>query len=140
MKDSLYSAVALSDKRVPNQVSETTHIPVEEEQDGQHGLVNVAVAVADPLVEQEAGVPHHRIQGVLPHDVVQLVRVQVLVHQLVAELAEVADAGAGGARRQAPVGTEALGRAAGQGVIAAVCQVQAAAAAVQADGRAAVIV
>lgn len=111
---------------------------MEEEQDRQHGLVNVAVA--DPLVEQEAGVPHHRIQGVLPHDVVQLVRVQVLVHQLVTELAKVADTGAGGACRQAPVGTEALGRAAGQGVIAAVCQVQAAAAAVQADGRAAVIV
>lgn len=132
LKDPFYSAVTLSDKHVPNRVSKTTHIPVEEEQDGQHGLVNVAVA--DPLVEQEAGVPHHRIQGVLPHDVVQLVRVQVLVHQLVAELAEVADAGAGGARQQAPVGTQALGRAAGQGVIAAVGQVQAAAAAVQADG------
>lgn len=116
----------------------TTDIPVKEEQDGQHGLVDVAVA--DPLVEQEAGVPHHRLQGVLPHDVVQLVRVQVLVHQLVAELPEVADAGAGGARRQAPVGTEALSRTGGHGVVAAVGQVQAAAAAVQADGRAAVVV
>lgn len=111
---------------------------MKEEQYGQHGLVNVAVA--DPLVEQEAGVPHHRLQGVLPHDVVQLVRVQVLVHQLVAELAEVADAGAGGASWQAPCSTEALRWTAGHGVIAAVGQVQAAAAAVQADGRAAVIV
>lgn len=76
-----------------------THQPVKEEQYRQHGLVDVAVA--DPLVEQEAGVPHHRLQGVLPHDVVQLVCVQVLVHQLVAELAKVSDAGAGRARRQA---------------------------------------
>lgn len=116
----------------------TADIPVKEEQYRQHGLVNVAVA--DPLIEQEAGVPHHRFQGVLPHDVVQFVCVQVLVHQLVAELAEVADTGAGGARRQAPVSTEALSRTAGHGVVTAVGQVQAAAAAVQADGRAAVIV
>lgn len=66
---------------------------MKEEQYRQHGLVNVAVA--DPLIEQEAGVPHHRFQGVLPHDVVQLVCVQVLVHQLVAKLAEVTDTGAG---------------------------------------------
>lgn len=111
---------------------------MKEEQYRQHGLVNVAVA--DPLIEQEAGVPHHRFQGVLPHDVVQLVCVQVLVHQLVAELAEVTDAGAGGACRQAPSSTEALSRIAGHGVITAIGQVQAAAAAVQADGRAAVIV
>lgn len=113
---------------------------MKEEQDGQHGLVNVAVAVADPLIEQETGVPHHRLQGVLPHDVVQLVCVQVLVHQLVAELAEVIDTGAGGASWQAPGTTEALGRTGRQGVITAVGQVQAATAAVQADGRAAVIV
>lgn len=113
---------------------------MKEEQDRQHGLVDVAVAVADALVEQEAGVPHHRLQRVLPHDVVQLVRVQVLVHQLVAELPEVADAGAGGTRRQAPRGTEASRRAAGHRVRAAIGQVQAAAAAVEANGRAAVII
>lgn len=110
-------------------------VPVEEEQDGQHGLVDVAVAVAHALVEQEAGVPHHRLQRVLPHDVVQLVRVQVLVHQLVAELPEVADAGAGGAGRRAARRAQALGR-----VGAAIGQVQAAAAAVKANGRAAVVV
>lgn len=115
---------------------QTADIPVKEEQYRQHGLVNVAVA--DPLIEKEAGVPHNRFQGVLPHDVVQLVRVQVLVHQLVAELAKVADTGAGGARWQAP--TEALSRTAGHGVITAIGQVQAATATVQADGRAAVIV
>lgn len=135
MTEPLYAVETLSDKRVPEQTSD---IPVKEEQYRQHGLVNVAVAVADPLVEQEAGVPHHRFQGVLPHDVVQLVRVQVLVHQLVAELAEVADTWAGGAHRQAP--TEARSRTAGHGVITAIGQVQAAAATVQADGRAAVIV
>lgn len=111
---------------------------MEEEQYRQHGLVNVAVA--DPLIEQEAGVPHHRLQGVLPHDVVQLVRVQVLVHQLVAKLAEVIYTGTGGASWQAPRSTEALSRIAGQGVITAVGQVQATTAAVQADGRAAVII
>lgn len=114
---------------------------MKEEQDGQHGLVDVAVA--DALVEQEAGVPHHRLQGVLPHDVVELVRVQVLVHQLVSELAELVDAGAGRARGQAPgaqARAEALTRAARHGVVTAVGQVQAAAAAVQANGRAAVIV
>lgn len=109
---------------------QTTDIPVKEEQYRQHGLVNVAVA--DALVQQEAGVPHHGFQGVLPHDVVQLVRVQVLVHQLTAELAEVIDSRAGGATWQA--------RTAGHGVITAVGQVQAATAAVQADGREAVIV
>lgn len=117
---------------------QTTHIPVKEEQYRQHGLVNVAVA--DPFIEQEAGVPHHRFQGVLPHDVVQLVRVQVLVHQLVAELAEVTDAGAGGACWKAPSRTEALSRTVGQGVITAIGQIQAATATVQADRRAAVIV
>lgn len=111
---------------------------MEEEQNRQHGLVNVAVA--DPLVEEEAGVPHHRFQRVLPHDVVQLVRVQVLVHQLVAELTEVVDAGAGGAGRQAFCGGQALGRAGGHAVDAAAGQVQAAVATVQADGREAVIV
>lgn len=116
----------------------TPDIPVKEEQDGQHGLVDVAVA--DPLIEQEAWVPHHRFKGVLPHDVVQLVRVQVLVHQLVAELAEVIDTGAGGASWQAPSSAEALSRTAGHGVITAIGQVQAATATVQADGRAAVIV
>lgn len=115
-----------------------TDIPVKEKQNGQHGLVNVAVA--DPLIEQEAGVPHYRVQRVLPHDVVQLVCVQVLVHQLVAELTEVTHAGAGWAGRDAACGTQALRWAAGQRVVAAVCQVQAAAAAVQADGRAAAII
>lgn len=105
---------------------------MKEKQYRQHGLVNVAVA--DPLIEQEAGVPHHRFQGVLPHDVVQLVRVQVLVHQLVAELAEVTDTGAGGARWKAPFSTEALSRVAGHGVVTSICQVQAAAATVQANG------
>lgn len=118
--------------------TEDGHIPVEEEQDWQHRLVNIAVA--DPLVEEEAGVPHHRVQGVLPHDVVQLVRVQVLVHQLVAELAEVVDAGAGGAPRKAFRGTQALGRAGGHGITTAVGQVQAAVATVQADGWEAAIV
>lgn len=121
----------LSDKQ-------TTDIPVEEEQYRQHGLVNVAAA--DAFIEEEAWVPHHRVQRILPHDVVQLVRVQVLVHQLVAELAEVIDTGAGGASRQAPRGTETPSRTAGHGFIATVGQVQAATAAVQADGRAAVIV
>lgn len=111
---------------------------MKEKQNGQHGLVNVAVA--DPLIEQEAGVSHYRVQRVLPHDVVQLVCVQVLVHQLVPELAEVAHTGAGWAGRHAACGTQALRWAAGQRVIAAVCQVQAAAAAVQADGRAATII
>lgn len=111
---------------------------MKEEQDGQHGLVNVAVA--DPLIQQEAGVPHHRFQGVLPHDVVQLVRVQVLVQQLVAELAEVIDTGAGGAPWQAPSSTKALCRTTGHGVITAIRQVQAATATVQADGRATVVV
>lgn len=64
-------------------------VPVEEEEDGQHGLVYVTVA--DALVEEVAGVPHHRLQGVLPHDVVELVRVEVVEDQLVAELSEVAD-------------------------------------------------
>lgn len=115
-----------------------TTIPVKEEQYRQHGLVNVAAA--DPLVEQEAGVPHNGLQGVLPHDVVQLVRVQVLVHQLVAQLAEVTYTGAGWASWQGPCSTKALRWTAGQGVITAIGQVQAAAATVQADGRAAVII
>lgn len=105
-----------------------TDIPVEVEQYRQHGLVNVAVA--DPLIEKEAGVPHHRLQGVLPHDVVQLVRVQVLVDQLIAELPEVIDTGAGGASWRAPCSTEALGLAGGHGFITAISQVQAATATV----------
>lgn len=117
---------------------QTTDIPVEEEQYRQHGLVNVAVA--DALVQQEAGVPHHRFQGVLPHDVVQLVRVQVLVHQLATELAKVIDTGAGGASGQAPCSTEAPSRTAGHGVVKAIGQVQTATATVQANGREAVIV
>lgn len=110
---------------------------MEEEQYRQHGLVNVAVA--DPLIEQEAGIPHHRIQGVLPHDVVQLVRVQVLVHQLVAELPEVIHTRARGTCWRAPCRAKALSWTAGQRVITAVGKVQAAAATVQADGRAAFI-
>lgn len=113
-----------------------TDKPVKEEQDGQHGLVNVAVA--DSLIEQEAGVSNHWLKGVLSHDVVQLVCVEVLVHELVAELAEVTDTGAGGASWQPSRCPEAL--AGSHGLIASVGQVQAAAAAVQADGRAAVIV
>lgn len=112
-----------------------TDKPVKKEQDGQHGLVNVAVA--DSLIEQEAGVSNHWLQGVLSHDVVQLVCVQVLVHQLVAELAEVTDTGAGWASWQPSCCSEAL--AGRHGLVASVSQVQAAAAAVQADGRAAVI-
>lgn len=111
---------------------------MKEEQNGQHGLVDVAVA--DALIEEEAGVSNHRLQGVLPHDVVQLVCVEVLVHQLVPELPEVADAGAGGAAEQAssavdrPRPTRAASK---HGVIG---QVQAAAAAVQADRGAALLV
>lgn len=115
-----------------------TDIPVEEKQYRQHGLVNVAVA--DPLIEKEAGVPHHWLQGVLPHDVVQFVCVQVLVHQLVAELAEVIDTGTGGASWQTSCGTEAPALASRHGIITAIGQVQTATATVQADGRAAVIV
>lgn len=47
------------------------HIPVKEQQNGQHGLVNVAVA--DAFIEQIAGVPDHRLQRILSHDVVQLI-------------------------------------------------------------------
>lgn len=36
-----------------------SHPPVEEEQDGEHGLVDVAVAYA--LVDQVAGVAQHRL-------------------------------------------------------------------------------
>lgn len=111
---------------------------MEEKQNWQHGLVNVAVA--DPLVEEEAGVPHHRFQGVLPHDVVQLVCIQVLVHQLVAQLTEVVDAGAGGACWKTFCSAQALGWAGGHGVNTAIGQVQAAVATVQADGWEAVIV
>lgn len=46
-------------------------IPVEEQQYGQHGLVDVAVA--DALVEKVTGVPDHRLQRVLSHDVVELI-------------------------------------------------------------------
>lgn len=125
------------DTRRPRDPPNSLHVPVKEEQYGQHGLVNVAVA--DALVEQEAGVSQDQFEGVLPHDVVQLVRVQVLVHQLIAELAEVVDGGAGGAPRQASR-AETPGQAARHGVIEPVGQIQAAAAAVQANGRAAVVV
>lgn len=111
---------------------------MKEEQYGEHGLVDVAVA--DALIEQEAGVSHNRLQGVLPHDVVQLVRVQVLVHQLVAELAEVVYSGARGACWRASCSAEALSRTAGYGLVTAIGQVQTAAAAVQADRREAVVV
>lgn len=63
-----------------------------------------------------------------------------MVHQLVAELAEVVDAGARGNRWKAFCSTQALGWAGGHGVNAAIGQVQAAVATVQADGREAVIV
>lgn len=106
---------------------------MKEEQYRQHGLVNVAVA--DALIQEEAGVSNHRLQRVLPHDVVQLVRVQVLVHQLVAELAEMTDAGAGWTCWQA----ETRSWTTRHGVITSIGQVQAATATVQADGRAAII-
>lgn len=111
---------------------------MKEEQYRQHGLVNVAVA--DPLIEQETGVSHNRLQGVLSHDVVQFVRVQVLVHQLVAELAEVIYSGACGACWQASCSRKALSCAAGYGFITAIGQVQTATATVQADGREAVVI
>lgn len=63
-----------------------------------------------------------------------------MVHQLVAELAEVVDAGAGGARWKALCAPQALGWAGGHAVNATVGQVQAAVATVQADGRKAVII
>lgn len=85
---------------ITRSVYKTRHIPVKEQQYGQHGLVYVTVA--DALIEQEAGVPDHRIQGVLPHDVIDFVCIQVLVHELVAELAEVTDSGTGGAPWQCP--------------------------------------
>lgn len=123
-----------------SQIHNRVPLPVEEEQDGEQGLVDVAVAYA--LVEQEAGVPHHRVQRVLPHDAVELVCVEVLVHQLVPELAEVADDGAGGAayRSAAAAAGPVTPGPAGHGLVAAAGQVQAAAAAVQADGRAAILV
>lgn len=73
---------------------------MKEEQYGQHGLVNVAVA--DALVEKEAWISYHRLQRILPHDGVEFVCVQVLVHELMAQLAKVGDRRAGGAPRQGP--------------------------------------
>lgn len=73
---------------------------MKEEQYGEHGLVDVAVA--DALVEQEAWISHHRLQRILPHDGVELVCVQVLVHELMAQLAEVGDRRTGGAPWQSP--------------------------------------
>lgn len=100
-------------------------IPVEEEQDGEQGLVNVSIA--DALVEQVARVAHHRLQRVLPHDdVVELVCVEVLEEQLVAELPEVVGEGGAAQAAQAP--------APGALRQVTVGQVHAAAAAVQADG------
>lgn len=58
---------------VPEQVLCFIRIPVEEQQYGQHGLVDVAVA--DALVEKVTGVPDHRLQRVLSHDVVELIGV-----------------------------------------------------------------
>ena len=100
---------------------------MEVEQDGQHGLV---IAVAYAFIEQEAGVPHHWLQRVLPHDVVELVSVQVLEDQLVPELAEVADSGAFKVSVAGPVLHS----------VAPTGQVQTAAAAVQTDGGAAVLI
>lgn len=99
-------------------------LPVKVEEDRQHGLVDVAVT--DAFIEQEAGVSHHRLQGVLPHDIVKLIGVQVLEDQLVPQLTEVADRGAS---------QVAVGRACPllHG-IAPIGQVQTAAAAVKADG------
>lgn len=61
---------------------------MEEEQNGEHGLVNVAVA--DALVDQVAGVSQHGLQGILPHYVVELVSVEVLEDQLLLQLPKVA--------------------------------------------------
>lgn len=93
---SLPCLYAMPDSRINWQSA----VPVKEEQYGQHGLVDVTVA--DALVEQEARVPYHRLQRILPHDGVEFVCVEVLVHELVAQLAEVGDGGAGGAPRQRP--------------------------------------
>lgn len=95
------------------------HPPVEEEQDGEERLVDVAAA--DALVQEVAGVAHDRLQGVLAHDDAQLVRVEVLVQQLLPQLLE-------GAGRGAAEAVAALLQA------AAVGQVEAAAAAVQPHG------
>lgn len=92
---------------------------MEKQKDGQHGLVNVAVA--DALVEQVAGVPDHRLQRVLPHDCVELVSVEVVEEQLVPELPEVVDGG--GAAQAGKAGTSRFG-------FSAIGQVQAAAATV----------
>lgn len=94
---------------------------MEEEQDGEHGLVDVAVA--DALVDQVAGVPQHGFQRVLAHDAVELVGVEVLEDELLLQLPKVAHGGAAEARVVAA---------------AAVSQVEAAVAAVEAHGRAAV--
>lgn len=104
-------------------------VPVEEEQNWQHGLVDVAVA--DALVEQVAGVTHHRLQRVLSHDGVQLICVQVLEDQLVSELSEVIDGGRAsqaGESRPSWFWLSSIG------------QIQAAVAAVQANGGTTVFV
>lgn len=98
-------------------------IPVEEQQDGQHGLVDVAVA--DALIEQVAGVPDNRLQRVLSHDVVELICVEVLKVKLVSELSEVVD---GCWTAKACVARSA------RFWLAPIGQIQTAAAAVQADG------
>lgn len=104
-------------------------VPVEEEQNRQHGLVDVAVA--DALIKQVAGVTHHRLQRVLSHDGVQLVCVQVLEDQLVPELSEVVDGGRA---------TQAGESRSSWLWLASIGQIQAAAAAVQANGGTTVFV
>lgn len=105
---------------------------MEEQQDGQRGLVDVAVA--DALVEQVTGVSDHRLQRVQPHHAVQLVRVHVLVleRQLLPEVAEVAERC--GATHQRGAVASALTPTSSW--VVTVGQVQAAGAAVQTDGRA----
>lgn len=92
---------------------------MEKQKNGQHGLVNVAVA--DALIEQVAGVPDNRLQRVLPHDCVELISVEVVEEQLVPELPEVVDRG--GAAQAGKARTSRFW-------FAAIGQVQAAAAAV----------
>lgn len=94
---------------------------MEEEQNGEHGLVDVAVA--DALIDQVAGVTKHGLQRILPHYVVELVSVEVLEDQLFLQLPKVAHGGAAWVVLAASPFLE----------IAAVGQVQAAVAAVEAD-------
>lgn len=94
--------------------------PVEEEQNGEHGLVDVAVA--DALVDQVAGVPQHGLQRILPHYAVELVSVEVLEDELLLQLPKVAH---GGAARVFPAAVLLEAAPAGQ--------VQAAVAAVETD-------